>query len=318
MKIFKKTKKGFTLVELVVVIAVIAILAAVSVGAYFGVTESANNSKLEQEAKQVYTAIQTVALAPNDHSNLNTSGLVILDATAFEDELEESLGRTVVLTSEDKKDGNEPTIYFSSEEYAAGLTGGTTVYKTFEYHLPEINGKAARVNVVTGEVKVEASDVEADDNASTTTIPGATEPIAIRVELSEYNISLNHNSEGYPIYADVYDQYDNKMDVLGEWVLLGENNAVAYSPTQGINRLVIWGQSTGTVKFEFVYNNIKSDVLTVNVVVSQEISKSVVIKDYADANSWEDATQYKIVTIDENITVALTGGSNTGKYYKNG
>ena len=53
MKLFKKAKKGFTLVELVVVIAVIAILAAVSVGAYFGVTESANNSKLEQEAKQV-------------------------------------------------------------------------------------------------------------------------------------------------------------------------------------------------------------------------------------------------------------------------
>ena len=50
MNFFKKAKKGFTLVELVVVIAVIAILAAVSVGAYFGVTESANNSKAEQEA----------------------------------------------------------------------------------------------------------------------------------------------------------------------------------------------------------------------------------------------------------------------------
>ena len=48
MKMNKKLKKGFTLVELVVVIAVIAILAGVSVGAYFGITESANQSKADQ------------------------------------------------------------------------------------------------------------------------------------------------------------------------------------------------------------------------------------------------------------------------------
>mgnify|MGYP003310294506 CR=1 FL=1 len=66
MNFFKKAKKGFTLVELVVVIAVIAILAAVSVGAYFGVTESANNSRAEQEAKQAYTQLQTKTLAGLD------------------------------------------------------------------------------------------------------------------------------------------------------------------------------------------------------------------------------------------------------------
>ena len=66
MNFFKKTKKGFTLVELVVVIAFIAILAAVSVGAYFGVTESANNSRAEQEAKQAYTQLQTKTLAGLD------------------------------------------------------------------------------------------------------------------------------------------------------------------------------------------------------------------------------------------------------------
>ena len=36
----KKSLKGFTLVELVVTIAVIAILAGVAVGAYFGITNS--------------------------------------------------------------------------------------------------------------------------------------------------------------------------------------------------------------------------------------------------------------------------------------
>ena len=73
MNFFKKAKKGFTLVELVVVIAVIAILAAVSVGAYFGVTESANNSRAEQEAKQAYTQLQTKTLAGLDLGSSGTS-----------------------------------------------------------------------------------------------------------------------------------------------------------------------------------------------------------------------------------------------------
>lgn len=53
MNLKRKMRKGFTLVELVIVIAVIAILAAVSVGAYFGVTDSANSSAADQTNKQV-------------------------------------------------------------------------------------------------------------------------------------------------------------------------------------------------------------------------------------------------------------------------
>ena len=76
MKLFKKAKKGFTLVELVVVIAVIAILAAVSVGAYFGVTTSANNSAAEQEAKAVHTNIMLVVNQPNSGYTLDKDGKI--------------------------------------------------------------------------------------------------------------------------------------------------------------------------------------------------------------------------------------------------
>jgi hypothetical protein len=48
------------------------------------------------------------------------------------------------------------------------------------------------------------------------------------------------------------------------------------------------------------------------------ISHSVTIAEYAAANSWDDATQYTSVTIDENVTATAQGGGNTGKYYKNG
>lgn len=51
----KNNRKGFTIVELVIVIAVIAILATVLIPTFGNVIEKANNSKALQEAKNTYT-----------------------------------------------------------------------------------------------------------------------------------------------------------------------------------------------------------------------------------------------------------------------
>lgn len=50
----KLNKKGFTIVELVIVIAVIAILAGVMIPTFSGVIEKANESKALQEASNSY------------------------------------------------------------------------------------------------------------------------------------------------------------------------------------------------------------------------------------------------------------------------
>ena len=57
----KNNRKGFTIVELVIVIAVIAILAGVLIPTFAGVASKAKESKALQEARNVYTAYVAVA-----------------------------------------------------------------------------------------------------------------------------------------------------------------------------------------------------------------------------------------------------------------
>ena len=54
---------------------------------------------------------------------------------------------------------------------------------------------------------------------------------------------------------------------------------------------------------------------------TQETSITKTVKEYAEANSWANGTQYKTMVIDENITITITEEGtyhNSGKYYLNG
>ena len=51
----RNNKKGFTIVELVIVIAVIAILAGVLIPTFSGIVKNAKESKALQEARNIYT-----------------------------------------------------------------------------------------------------------------------------------------------------------------------------------------------------------------------------------------------------------------------
>ena len=80
----KNLRKGFTTVELVIVIAVIAILATALIPTFGGLIESANRTKYMNEAKEAYTDYMQLkpAEASNDTYFIKTSGNTYYKVTA--------------------------------------------------------------------------------------------------------------------------------------------------------------------------------------------------------------------------------------------
>lgn len=65
LKSFKKNQKGFTLVELMVVVVIIGILTAIAVPVYNSVTDSANRRAVEANLRTIDGAIMQRSTDPN-------------------------------------------------------------------------------------------------------------------------------------------------------------------------------------------------------------------------------------------------------------
>ena len=74
----RNNKKGFTIVELVIVIAVIAILAGVLIPTFAGVTKKAKESAALQEARNLYTEYLAV-----NNGVVNETVYVLVDGYYF-------------------------------------------------------------------------------------------------------------------------------------------------------------------------------------------------------------------------------------------
>lgn len=83
---FRRADKGFTIVELLIVIVVIAILAAITIVAYNGITQRANNAAAQSGAEQASKKVATYALTNGDlyPPDLTTAGMSNSGNTTFQ------------------------------------------------------------------------------------------------------------------------------------------------------------------------------------------------------------------------------------------
>lgn len=74
MKFIKKTFKGFTLIELIVVIAIIGILAGILIPAMMGFLEKSKYATANANAKEIYNALMASSVEMSEENGL-TGGL---------------------------------------------------------------------------------------------------------------------------------------------------------------------------------------------------------------------------------------------------
>ncbi|MGB5822443.1 MAG: type II secretion system protein [Proteocatella sp.] len=127
----KKNKKGFTLVEIIVVLVILAILAAASIPTMLGFVEDAKGKSEIANARAAYVACQTIATEekagnipstlPTSAYTLSTTGTSKLDKMLFTD-----LGAAKIMVKVDKGRVKELSFLNATETYGVLITAGGT------------------------------------------------------------------------------------------------------------------------------------------------------------------------------------------------
>ena len=138
----KKTTSGFTIVELLIVIVVIAILAAISVVAYTGIQARARDSQRQHDIKQIVAALEMYYLDNGAYptsvgsSTINNGWSTTADASwqNLVNALSQYMGNvpkdpTSTPGGNVQSNGNYNYAYFSSGSYCRSVA--TTTRQTY-------------------------------------------------------------------------------------------------------------------------------------------------------------------------------------------
>lgn len=149
LKKAKENKKGFTLVELIVVLVILAILIALLVPALTGYIDKANKRKIETEARNALMACQTLATELYGESDAENPEAVI-DETKFyteAKELSEVPGTisdvTLTTAAGSKGDGKIETMTYENKGY-------TIVYDFSQGGFGDVSDKGGTANPPAG------------------------------------------------------------------------------------------------------------------------------------------------------------------------
>ena len=128
-------KKGFTIVELVIVIAVIAILAAVLIPTFSGVVKKANESAALQEAKAAHTALLYHFDTPDELEVEGVDAYIVVDNKYY---FSVDNGTLTALEAE-----------------PSGVTLSDTATNDADYELTTVEDVTAKVYIYTAAINVE-------------------------------------------------------------------------------------------------------------------------------------------------------------------
>ena len=124
-KLGKSSKKGFTLVELIVVLVILAVLAAMLVPALVGYIDKAKAEKEYQTASTVYAAAQAVITEAYGKGDL-TSGTGTITQKGFTDTGDTYGPEVLTLAGVDKSAVTEFSFNFGPVTSTSGGTTTTT------------------------------------------------------------------------------------------------------------------------------------------------------------------------------------------------
>jgi type IV pilus assembly protein PilA len=129
---FKKSKKGFTLVELIVVLVILAILAAILVPTLIGYIDKARDEKDYATAQTIRVAAQAELDARYAANNDKTKAITSADTDGYGDKVSELAG--VTLKATDPANGNVVSFTFTPDEKGKISTGNVVIYTGSSNH----------------------------------------------------------------------------------------------------------------------------------------------------------------------------------------
>ncbi len=104
-------------------------------------------------------------------------------------------------------------------------------------------------------------------------------------------------------------------------VTLGDGSILSYADgVMTVTATATEATQTFTVKVATGTGVEKEETITVSSLYDsvQKVTITKTVKDIATSNSWENSKQYNSIALDDNVTVTITGGQNSGKYYDSG